>query len=149
MCPFICSGCFVWVLQCECTLYCPSTFSPLVNKTSFFPIVGLPVRLIFSLPHMNQLGEKNCNWNGRVVLPSSAAFSSRCLSTLLYGFSLHLHSFNLYSSASPLFPPLSVAPLLSHHLILWSLCLLSFLSPPLRLASSQRDGNPPDLPDRC
>lgn len=73
------------------------------------------------------------------------AVSQLCFSCFL----LHLHSFNLSFSVSSPLTPLSVASLLSHHPFLWSLCLLSFFSPPLRLASSQRDGNPSDLPDRC
>lgn len=98
---------------------------------------------------MNPL--QKCNWKGRIVLLSSAAFSPRCLSAQLSCFLLHLQSFHLRSSASPfthLSLSLSIATLSSHHLLLWSLCLLSFLSPPPRLASSQRDRNPPDLPDR-
>lgn len=148
MCPFIFSAHFLWAFHNKSTQYCPSTFSSSVYKTFFSSkLLFLPVCLIFSLPQMDQLGK--CNWNGRNVLPSSAAFSSCCVSTLLPCFLLHLHSFNLYFSVSSPFTPMSVTALISHHPILWSLCLLSFFSPPIRLASSQRDGNPSDLPDRC
>ena len=77
--------------------------------------------------------------------PSSpVAVSSRRLSCPLSSFLLHLHSSNLYSSVSQAAPSsprrwyiISPSPPFD----------LSFLSPPLRLPSSQRDGHPADLPD--
>lgn len=83
-----------------------------VNKTLFFTIVSLPVLLIFSVPHINQ--PEKCDSNGRIVFPFSVAVSSHCLSTPLCCFLLHLQSFHLCSSASPLFAALSIATLLSH-----------------------------------
>ncbi len=81
MFPFICSGCFIWVLHRKSTQYCPSTFSPSVNKPFSSPLF-LCLHASFSHFH-TWISWKKCNWNGRIVLPSFVAFSSHCLSTPL------------------------------------------------------------------
>lgn len=127
----------VWcsVLHYRCVQHCPSTFTHSVNKTSsFFPFVVSLVPISFSQFH---------TW----VSSKNEAKMERMFCSVLVKlpFLGGLCSLSPIISSSPL---CLTTMLLSHRLLLWSLCLLSFFLPPLRFAPSQRDRNPPDLLDR-
>ena len=145
MCPFICSGCLCLGAGQQMCSGLLLHFRLLSKQNPF--LADCFVCLYASFSHFHTwISRRNVIEMKGFSSPSSpVTSSSHRLSCPLSSFLFHLHSFNLYSSLSQTAPSTPRCQIIISPSPPFD---LSFLTPPLRLASSKRDGHPADLPDR-